>query len=174
MYYVIQLATKSRPNISLFNQWKLLFTSEDFTTLTEVSAYCWWTHIQRTTPNSRWFRNYPPPPFLPSYRKLRNRSYTIKLKLYFNPGYSSSYPTSWSHHLIIQLDPWIRSDPVHNSYIYREATCAAMVAKSLYMYSFIGHNPAASITSAPGGYSHSLSLPTLIYNYWDPPGCSVV
>ena len=37
---------------------------------------------------------------LPSYRRLRKRSYTIILKLKYYPGYSTSCPTYLSHHLM--------------------------------------------------------------------------
>ena len=66
-------------------------------------------------------------------------------------SYYSSYPTYWSHHLIIRPDPGIRSNPVHRSYIGHQATCAMMVTCLLWMYSLIVHSPTYSITPATGG-----------------------
>ena len=40
------------------------------------------------------------PESLPYYIELSNLSHTIKFKIHFTPGYSSSCPTYWSYHLI--------------------------------------------------------------------------
>ena len=116
------------------------------------------------------------PDTLPSYIHIRNRSYTIKLKLHFTPGYYFSRPTSWSHHLIIQLDPGIRSSPVHISYIGQQVTYSAMVDCRIWIYSFIVYIPAASSASATGYYSHSppsvlwAVIPTILRSdrWWKP------
>ena len=68
------------------------------------------------------------PESLSSYRELRNRFYTVRFKLHFAPGYSSSRLTFCSHHLIIQRDPDICSAPVYISLIFRQTTCYAILA----------------------------------------------
>ena len=110
---------------------------------------------------------YGPEP-LPSYRELRNLSYTIKFKLHFALGHYSSRTISCSHHLIIQLDPGIRSVPVQISFIDWQYTYAVMVAYHLWMYSLIVHRPAASITSSIRAYPHYLSSarPAVITEIW--------
>ena len=70
-------------------------------------------------------------------------------------GRSTFRPTSLSHHHINLLVPGIRSDPVHISYMGRQATCTAMVACLCWVYTLIGHIPEVSSASTTRGHSHS-------------------
>ena len=91
---------------------------------------------------------------LPSYRWLRNRSYTIILKLKYSLGYSTSRLTYWSHHLVDLLDPGMLSAPVHSSYMGRLVISSAMVTCRLWMYSLMVHSPSISKDSYTGGHYH--------------------
>ena len=117
-------------------------------------SFCCLTIIKLSV--GRDIMGYGPDP-LPSCIELSKRSHTIKFKLHFTPCCSYLHPTSWSHHLIMQLDHVICSAPVHISYIFHQATCSMMVACFTWMYSLIGQIPAASSASAIRGYSHSPS-----------------
>ena len=111
---------------------------------------------------------YEPEP-LPSYIELINRYHTIKFKLHFTLGYSYSLPTSWSHHLIIQLDPGLFRPSAHLIYWPGFHLCRDGGLPSLNL--FIGcPNPRGLQYISHQGLLPQSVLRTAIRHSCDPPG----
>ena len=89
-----------------------------------------------------------------SYSWIRNRSYTIIFKIKSSPGYSTSFPTSWFHHLMNLRDPIIYFDPVNSSYMWWLIMFTPMVDCRLWIYYLRFQRPATSRDYSTGGHSH--------------------